>query len=423
MRTFKIIFIYTLCQILIAWWLGYYIYQNYNKITANESWVSNKQYFSLTVTDPITITSERQQLDLQNNEEEIYNWSFWSIIYKKEINLSDTLDLESLSYTYNLNYEKINLIKRYIILSENWLLDKYLYNKIQSLSENKRLALLQDVINLQILLNDWKKDFSNVLANYSYDASNEIKALIRDRKVTELRDYLYRLDETYKQTIWSLPDNLLANNEIITDWRFQYILKMINTWELSSRIDDIWSRLWIDPLLIKSVIGVEQLRFMTTQRGKLKDAITQNLPLINFSKFSFWLAWIKVETFRSINQDLQSYVPQIYNKYFKSYSEEWYNDTQIIRILRDDISWIYYIWWLLLTSQEKWKEWWVDISNRPDIITTIYNMWNKKAPRQNPESWWSLLDVFDKPIYFWDLGAIYYYYLKLYWDWLKEIIE
>jgi hypothetical protein len=172
--------------------------------------------------------------------------------------------------------------------------------------------------------------------------------------------------------------------------------------------------------LLISAIWVEQLRYLTTNRWYAKDLIKQNKLLTNFSKFSYWLGGIKIDTFKTINTDLQEYDIDFYEKYLKQYDEQakinWvYSDYEIQKILEDEYSWILYSAWLIHSIKKKWELAWFPIDENYWIIITLYNMWNKKDPHSTPDVWGSSISVTNwNTYYFWELWLVIYEYLKYY---------
>jgi hypothetical protein len=169
-----------------------------------------------------------------------------------------------------------------------------------------------------------------------------------------------------------------------------------------------------------SAIWIEQLRYLTTDRWYAKNLIKQNKLLTNFNKFSYWLGWIKINTFKQINADLKELDLDFYNKNFQQYDEivkiDWtYLDSDIQKILEDNYLWILYSAWLLYAIQKKREVAWYSINDKPWIIITLYNFWNEKKPHSNPEVWGSSIRLNDEyTYYFWELWFLMYYYIKWY---------
>jgi hypothetical protein len=154
---------------------------------------------------------------------------------------------------------------------------------------------------------------------------------------------------------------------------------------------------------------------MTTARWYAKTMIKDNNYLTTFSKFSYWIWWIKVETARKIIKDIKLYNNDLYEKYFKDHEN--LEDEELIEILKDNYKWTLYAWALIYNIKQIWDLEWYSLENKPWIIITLYNMWNsdKKIPNDNPQIWGSVIDIEEwKQMLYWEIWYIIYYYLKYY---------
>ena len=101
------------------------------------------------------------------NENEYYNWIYWTIKFEKNEKIEETKYEEKISIQFDLEQEKIKKDILLKILYDSWLIDKFIYNWI--INENKdNYQLFEDIINFNILtkniakekwvdiLNDWK---------------------------------------------------------------------------------------------------------------------------------------------------------------------------------------------------------------------------------------------------------------------------
>ena len=159
---------------------------------------------------------------------------------------------------------------------------------------------------------------------------------------------------------------------------------------------------------------MEQLRYLSTDRAYAKKLIKSNLGLINFSKFSYWVGWIKVHTAKTIQDSVKIHNPELYKKHFEE--DIWLSDNEMIIKLEDEYNGILYAWGLIYSINERWKKAGFDLKNHPWAVITLYNMWNpkKKIPHANPEMWGSILMIDDQKRYFGEIGELFYYYLKYY---------
>jgi len=419
----------------IIFW--YIIYYNYDKLTVSESWISKN-------TLELKEIKFSENLEIKKNIKDdsiLYDWKFWKIehFYKKDKKENESI--EENKYLYNIKQSNIDKIFVINFLSENKLLDKYLYkflftNKIDSLKE------FENIINLSILLNyKTKEEWSKILIDFqdSYQ-----------KQITKIENYISKDDFKKLSVVFkimenktkfdSLPNNILGNTWLISTPNFKYVLWKLYEKKYLDIIKNISNITWIDYKLILSSIAVEQLRYLTTNRGYAKKLIKNNNYLTSFTKFSYWLGWIKTHTFNNINHWISKYNSNLYLNYYypqekktikdkeelnKLYSnekkieenKEKKDEEKIKEILESRYGWTLYTAWLLYSIKKKWKLAWFDISDRPWVILTLYNMGNNKVPHWKPALGWSLIAVTeDEKLYFWEIGFIFFHYMKYYLD-------
>ena len=264
---------------------------------------------------------------------------------------------------------------------------------------------------------DKNTNIDSILNSINEDYNQHIKTfnnLIKNEQYEKLAINLKEFEKKYDIDLKILDDNINKNYSIFQNKKLMYVISKI----YSSYKDDIEnvSKIFnIDKKLIISCIAVEQVRYLTTQRWYLKTLIKSN-KLITFSKFSFWLGWIKVFTARKIQKDIKNYNKNIYNDYFSQ--DDGLVDSAMIKKL-ESTSWsILYVWWLIYNIEQKRKLAWYDINERPWVIATLYNMWNpdKKIPHSNPNVGWTIIYINGKKYYFGQIAYLIYNYLKYYYE-------
>lgn len=401
--------------ILVIWW--FLAYHFYDKLTASESWISDK-------------ITQKELKEIEWNFEDIENtftWSYYNGIFGKiELNEETIEDLKAFSKEkfsrYEINFEEIN--KQVILrkLSDNDLLDKYLYTWLVNSSNLKEdiSNLLSFEMILWILSKEKQEQIIDEIEIEEEQVKKTLIPLVKLNNYEKLSEYLFNLEANLTQNTALLPDNIISSNSLINDENFQYIISKLFSEDYYKNIKSVSLETKIDEKLLISAIWVEQLRYLTTNRWYAKDLIKQNKLLTNFSKFSYWLGGIKIDTFKTINTDLQEYDIDFYEKYLKQYDEQakinWvYSDYEIQKILEDEYSWILYSAWLIHSIKKKWELAWFPIDENYWIIITLYNMWNKKDPHSTPDVWGSSISVTNwNTYYFWELWLVIYEYLKYY---------
>lgn len=408
----------TLLVELIIWIiLGIVVYINYEKFSTAKSWMSEW----VIKKEIKTIDLDENDLDLKENSK-YYKWNFGII------EIQSDLKNNSFSESFNLKID-VNKISKEIAIkyleSEN-LLDKHIYNSLKN-SDNIEKEI-SDIISLHSLLLNIKKDkwetiIDKINENIEKTQKN-LKILIKTKNYNELSSYLKKLEKELNYNPNLFPENIFENNLMINNPNFQYIISKLYEDKTYKIIEDISNKTKIDKKLIMASIWVEQLRFLSTDRWFAKEMIKQNFPLINFNKFSYWVWWIKFETYQKINTWLKEYNQKMYEKYFEEYDlkskieNDWklvYSDPKIKEVLEDEYSWILYTAWLLHNILKKWEKEWYPIDDNIWVIITLYNMWNTKTPHASPDVWGSSIFIdSEHTYYFWELWFILYSYMKYY---------
>jgi len=406
---FKTIIITLIVQLLIVWSVTVVVYYNYDKVVKTNSWISTKT--NLKTLD----FSEFKIPEKINDDYILYQWNLW---YIKHIDVSKWKEwflLWKKSYNYVINKEFLKKVSIINILDNKKILDKYIYKFLYNLDNNIETELT-NLINFAILL-DCKIDKNTILKEIDTEYNNKIKEInkkISEKDYKKLSLYLEKVEKDYFEKVKSIPGNIFIKNNILADNRLQYVINKLYSEPYYSKIQNTAKLFNIDEKLIISSIWVEQLRYLLTLRGYTKSLIKQNKYLTNFSKFSFWLWWIKVPTARKIQNQIKINNPNIYNQYFKI--DDWVSDSIIIQKLEKYSGWILYAGALISIIENRWKKWWMDLNNNPGVIITLYNMWNpiKKIPHKTPDVWGSILNINWKKLYFWEMWHLIYHYLNYY---------
>ena len=311
-------------------------------------------------------------------------------------------------------------------LEKRNLLDKHLYNALSWTGnvndEINNIISMHSLLKL-ITVKEWE-DIANEISDKNEEIQKKLIIFIKTKNYGELSKYLKNLEQELEYQTSSLPENIYADNTMLNNEDFQYIVSKLYWEDLYKIIREVSQNTGLDEKLIMASVWVEQLRYMTTDRWYAKEMIKQNLPLTTFNKFSYWIWWIKFDTYQKINSDLKQYNPDLYQTYFQEYDMKskidtnWtlvYSDPKIQEVLEDDYSGILYSAWLLYNIKKKRELAGQPIDNKVWVIITLYNMWNKKEAHSNPDVWGSRIYVdSDHTYYFWELWFIMYSYMKYY---------
>ncbi|MBU3668517.1 MAG: hypothetical protein FGM57_00950 [Candidatus Taylorbacteria bacterium] len=181
----------------------------------------------------------------------------------------------------------------------------------------------------------------------------------------------------------------------------------------------------ISPRVLVSVVIAEQLRFFTSDRESFKKFFEPLKILGTLSQFSLGVSGIKPETAELIEKNLQDesssrYIsdPQIKNILNLSQTEiEKYGSSDISRARFDRLTdsknhYYSYLYTALFIKQieTEWKKAGFDISNRPEILATLFNLgFDKSVPKADPKVAGSQIVLDGKTYTFGELAFAFYY--------------
>lgn len=169
-------------------------------------------------------------------------------------------------------------------------------------------------------------------------------------------------------------------------------------------------------LLLGGVIG-EQFRFFTNARDSFKQYFEPLKILASLSKFSFGIAGLKPETVKRIDEQLQNPNSVFYlgkeMEQVVTYPEGSDRDAVRFERITDTKNTYYsYLYAGLFMRQviAQWKASGYDISNRPEILSTLYNLgFNRSIPKPNPGAGGAPITINGKEYNFGELGYQFYY--------------
>jgi len=196
--------------------------------------------------------------------------------------------------------------------------------------------------------------------------------------------------------------------EVLSMQCVQFILNWIENRKLFNDTLKTYSeKLWLDYYTVISAILWEQLRISCKwYRGELKDIIVKWTPtLFRSYDISVWIAWLKLWTANKIKRDAIEYW---YGDELKKYAL-----TENLIATDDELS-AKLAAYLVKNIIYRRELSWYDISNDVWVIGTLYNMWNpkEKAPHENPQIGWSIIDINGYKFAYWELSLWVYNYLK-----------
>lgn len=147
----------------------------------------------------------------------------------------------------------------------------------------------------------------------------------------------------------------------------------------------------VNPRLIVSVIVSEQLRLFTSQRQTFKQVFQPLRVLGTQTQFSLGVTGIKDETIRAVEEHLRDRTSSYYlGPRYESILDYSTTPTSAMRFARfsnyNDHYYSYLYTGLFLKQiMTQWEQAGYPISDRPEILATIYNLgFSKSAPKPDP---------------------------------------
>jgi hypothetical protein len=169
-------------------------------------------------------------------------------------------------------------------------------------------------------------------------------------------------------------------------------------------------------ILITPIIG-EQLRFFTSKRSSFKSYFEPLKLFASLSKFSFGIAGMKPETAQRIEENLINKKSTFYlgEKYehMLDYTDDIDIDSERMRRITDsrDHSYSYlYVGLYLKQLSQQWQNAGYDISDRPEILATLYNLGhNRSIPKPDPAAGGAPITIDNRTYTFGGLAYDFYW--------------
>lgn len=170
-------------------------------------------------------------------------------------------------------------------------------------------------------------------------------------------------------------------------------------------------------LLVSSVVS-EQLRFFTSNRESFKKFFEPLKILGNYSKFSYGISGIKMETAKEIEDNLKDVSSPFYlGKDFENIldydsSVDDIDSARLARFTDSHNHYYSYLYTALFLKQimYQWESAGYPVNDRPEVLVTLFNLgFSKSEPKSNPEVGGSLITIDGKDYTFGGLSYEFYY--------------
>jgi hypothetical protein len=209
------------------------------------------------------------------------------------------------------------------------------------------------------------------------------------------------------------------------------IISKVDTWaksddwalmkEVFTRDEDIIKKAardaGISPRLILSCVMGEQFRFFSSRRESFKSYFEPLKILASLSNTSFGIAGLKPKTIRQIEDNLKNKNSQFYlgenMEHFADYEDGVDIESERMNRITNSKDPYYSYLYVGLYLREiiaQWQREGYDISNRPEILATLYNLgFYYSIPKENPLAGGSVINIDGVNYTFGDIAYEFYY--------------
>ncbi len=168
--------------------------------------------------------------------------------------------------------------------------------------------------------------------------------------------------------------------------------------------------------LMASVVIPEQIRFFTSEREVFKRYFEPLKILGSLTQFSLGVSGIKQETANQIelyaNDPTSPFYPGAGMSDLIAYSSGVDHNTELFNRLTDKNHYYSYLYTALYLKEieAQWKEAGFDITSRPEILVTLFNIgFANSRPGPSPETGGAPIEAGGKVYSFGDLGGRFYH--------------
>lgn len=172
----------------------------------------------------------------------------------------------------------------------------------------------------------------------------------------------------------------------------------------------------LDPRLLTAPLVVEQFRLYYTQREAVEKVLQPLKILANATQFAWGVMSMKEDTAIQVEEHLKDSNSPYYlgaeYEHLLDFKTADHDKERYARIANEKDHSYAYLYGALYIKQlmQQWKAAGYDISDRPEILTTLYNIgFSNSQPNTDPEVGGSTIEIEDHQYSFGSLGYEYYY--------------
>jgi len=338
------------------------------------------------------------------------------------------------------------LLAAYLAVSMHWTDTKGIVDEQADIfwKDSKALASISELTNnnsnndvffgeknyclMKTIKNEYPEDFARIL-NLALDNQKDLAQKNLDALVSVL---IAGADQTLSSAINSCSD---YKNPSASEYNFKVLAGMVDSknpfvWATSEEwdffktgvlkdkdiLDKIESETGISKRLLVSELMSEQMRLFYSDRPWFKKVISPLKVLGSMTQFSWGIFGVKEETAQKIEANLKDSNSDFYlGKDFENVLDfKTQNITQerFDRITDRDNHYYAYLYAAIYNKQiiSQWEKAGFDISGRPEILATLYNIgFDHSIPNNNPQIGGAELNIGDSVYSFGRLSSEFYY--------------
>jgi len=290
------------------------------------------------------------------------------------------------------------------LLSSVWKIIVYIFAIIGFIFISVYIAMYFGLTNAGSIIDKQAKTFISVPSNTGYNDDLEKKILYESPAKS------------------NAPDSNLSLNKQITDHKALSFFQS-DEWknfEMAltphfSKLLQIESETGIKSRLIMSILAVEQLRLFYSDRQMFEEIFAPLKILGSQSQFSWGILGIKQTTAIEIENHLKNKNSEYYlgkkHENILDFHTNNIGQERFKRLINERDYYYQFLYASLYIKQviRQWENAGFDISNRPEILATLYNIgFQNSNPNPNPKSGGALIEIADKEYSFGSLAGLIY---------------
>jgi len=264
-----------------------------------------------------------------------------------------------------------------------------------------------DVFTVRGSIDERNAFFTNAGDDAGIDASDDAGSGTTDESKSDTRQAIFDMQSAVRAHIKSVRMEMFPNTSFAwadsSEWNTLSIALIKDRETIRRAASDAG----ISPRILVSIVIAEQLRFFTSDRESFKKFFEPLKILGNMSEFSLGVSGVKQDTAKIIEQNLKNknspyYIGAEYEKLLDVHAIEssdridgnadqngaYADSLRFLRLTDSKDHYYSYLYTSLFARQiiEQWKREGYDLSYRPEILATLFNLgFDKSVPKSNPK--------------------------------------